>query len=98
MMDEKWELLELVQGQLQAEILGGLLEAQGIKVWLNQEGAGAAYGISVGPLGTVEILVPSSDLAQARKILYAYYAGEFEGVDLGPVEAKEPEEPGEEEN
>jgi hypothetical protein len=91
-MEENWEVVEMVQGQLQAEILRGLLEAQDIKVWLNQEGAGAAYGINVGPLGTVEILVPTSAVDQARQILDAYYAGEFEGADMGPIEADEAED------
>lgn len=89
MTEEKWEVVEMVQGQLQAEILRGLLEAQGIQVWLNQEGAGAAYGINVGPLGTVEVLVPTSALEQARQVLDAYYQGEFEGADMGPIEADE---------
>jgi hypothetical protein len=92
MMEEKWEVVEMVQGQLQAEILRGLLEAQGVKVWLNQEGAGAAYGINVGPLGTVEILVPTSAVAQARLILDGYYAGEFEGSEMGPIGVDEPED------
>ena len=92
MMEEKWEVVEMVQGQLQAEILRGLLEAQGVKVWLNQEGAGAAYGISVGPLGTVEILVPTSAVDQARQVLDAYFAGEFEGSEMGPIEVDEPED------
>lgn len=92
-MEETWEVVEMVQGQLQAEILRGLLEAQDIKVWLNQEGAGAAYGINVGPLGTVEILVPSHALEQARQILDAYYEGEFEGADMGDIPPDESIDP-----
>ena len=91
MMEEKWEVVEMVQGQLQAEILRGLLEAQGVKVWLNQEGAGAAYGINVGPLGTVEILVPTSAVDQARQVLDAYFAGDFAGLEMGPIDADAPE-------
>lgn len=91
-MEEKWEVVEMVQGQLQAEILRGLLEAQEIKVWLNQEGAGAAYGINVGPLGTVEILVPSGEIHKARQILDAYYAGEFESSEMAPFEPDEDDE------
>lgn len=92
MMEEKWEVVEMVQGQLQAEILRGLLEAQEIKVWLNQEGAGAAYGINVGPLGAVEILVPSSKFEEARRILDAYYGGEYEKMNFEPNAAEEIEE------
>jgi hypothetical protein len=82
MSEEHWEVVDQVAGQLQADILRGLLEAQGIQVWLNQEGAGHAYGLGVGPLGRVEILVPSSALEQARQVLEAYYAGEFEAEEM----------------
>jgi hypothetical protein len=85
-MKEQWEVVETVQGDLQAEILGGLLEAQGIPVSLSQEGAGRAIGLSVGPLGEVEILVPSDRLDEARAIMERYYRGEFEA-------AEEPEQP-----
>jgi hypothetical protein len=81
-MEEKWEVVETVQGHLTAEILRGLFEAQGIRVWLNQEGAGVVYGINVGPMGSVEILVPTSSLTQARQILDTYYAGGYEDTDM----------------
>ena len=77
-MDEhRWELLEVVSGDLQAELLRGLLEAQEIPVLLSQEGAGRAIGLSVGPLGEVEILVRAEDLPRARQVLEDYYAGKF---------------------
>jgi hypothetical protein len=82
---EKWEVLEKVGGSFQAEILRGLLEAQGISVVLSQEGAGrSAYAVTVGPLGEVQILVPAEELAEARKILDDYYNGEYE--DLPPLD------------
>jgi hypothetical protein len=82
MAEEEWTLLEKVHGQLQAEILKGLLEAQGIMVWLNQEGAAHAYAVAVGTLGMVEILVPSSMVEKARQILEAYYRGDFENMEF----------------
>jgi Putative prokaryotic signal transducing protein len=82
---EKWEILEKVGGSFQAEILRGLLEAQGISVVLSQEGAGrSAYAVTVGPLGEVQILVPAEELAEARKILDDYYNGAYE--DLPPLD------------
>ncbi len=75
---ENWEVVHEISGELQAEMLRGLLEAQGIPVMLNQEGAGRAYGISVGRLGQVQILVPSSHAESARSILNDYYAGIYE--------------------
>ncbi len=75
---EHWEMVAQVLGELQAELLRGLLEAQGIPVTLIQEGAGRAYGINVGPLGEIQILVPSSHSQRARRVLADYNAGLFE--------------------
>lgn len=81
-MAEEWVLVDKVQGQLQAELLRGLLEAQGIRVFLNQQGAAHAYAVTVGTLGTVEILVPTNDAEQAKQVLEAYYRGDFKDVEL----------------
>jgi hypothetical protein len=81
MSDEKWELITEVSGELQAGLVRNLLEAQGIKVFLNQEGAGRAVGLSIGPLGEVQILVPESQSEAARKVVDDYYAGNFEVDD-----------------
>jgi hypothetical protein len=87
MVKEQWVLVDKVQGQLQAELLRGLLEAQGIDVYLNQEGAAHAYAVSVGTLGMVEILVPTSEVAKARQILEAYYRGDFNNIELEDPES-----------
>jgi hypothetical protein len=78
MPEEKWELIIEVSGELQANLLRNLLEAQGITVFLNQEGAGKAYGLTVGPLGQVQVLVPEQQSQEARQIVDSYYAGDFE--------------------
>jgi len=77
-MYHEWVVLERIAGDLQAEILRGLLEAQGIPVLLSQEGAGRAIGLSVGPLGEVEILVPEGLRLEAEQVLEMYRTGEFE--------------------
>jgi hypothetical protein len=93
MAEEEWVLVEKVQGQLQAEILKGLLEAQGITVWLNAQGAAHAYAVTVGVLGTVELLVPSSSVESARQVLDAYYRGDFDDIQFGGQDSgEEPEE------
>jgi hypothetical protein len=92
MTDEHWEIVHEVYGEIQAELLRGLLEAQGIQVVLNQEGAGRAYGINVGSLGQVQILVPSHSASEARQILDDYYAGKFEETDSSAPEIGEPGE------
>jgi hypothetical protein len=75
MNNEKWELLEEAPSPFQAEIIRGLLEAQDIPTILLQEGVGRAVGLTVGPLGVVQILVPPGDMKRAVDVLNDYYAG-----------------------
>lgn len=86
MGDESWVVVTTVSGEIQAEIIKGLLEAQGISVFLNQEGAGRAYGIGVGPLGEVQLLVPHTQEEAAQQVLADYEAGKFENpsFDITP--------------
>ena len=100
MTDEHWEEIEQVAGDLQAEIFKGLLEAQGIQVWLSQEGGGhSAYSLTIGKLGAVHLLVPASQSEAARAVLQDYYAGKYEGISFAdesghalPEEIEPPEE------
>ena len=85
-MADKWEILTVVSGQLQAELIGGLLTAQGVETRLAQEGAGRAIGIGVGPLGEVEVLVRSSQIETAHTVLDDYYSGKFEDVNFEDAE------------
>jgi hypothetical protein len=83
MTEEKWEVVDEVQGDMQAEILKGMLEAQGIKVWLSQEGLGhSVYALTVGSMGAVQILVPQHQIQSARTLLDDYYAGNLENIEL----------------
>jgi hypothetical protein len=81
MADQTWEFLTDADGELNAEIMRGLLVAQGIPVTLSQEGAGKVYGLTIGEFGRVEILVPSGYLTQARQVLEDYENGVFEVDD-----------------
>ncbi len=78
MVDGTWIVVTSVSGEIQSEIIKGFLEAQGISVFLNQEGAGRAYGLGVGQLGEVQILVPHTQEQAARQLLADYEAGKFE--------------------
>jgi hypothetical protein len=80
MSGSKWAFVARVQGDLQAEILRGLLEAQDIPVLLSREGAGRAYGLTVGPLGEVEIMVPDRYVVEAKSILELYESGDLENM------------------
>lgn len=82
MSDQEIVLLEEVAGAAQAEMLRGLLEAQGIQVLLSQESAGSSMiPVTFGILGDVKIMVRKVDLAKAQEILNAYYAGDYEHWD-----------------
>ena len=87
MTNEQWEEVERIADPLEAEILRGLLEAQGIQVWLAQEGAARAIGLSFTPMGEVSLMVPASQASQAQDLLDQYYDGTLEN------EAKDTEYP-----
>ena len=72
-MDRKWVLVDSTSGMMMAEMLKSLLEAEGILVMLTQEGAGHAMGLTVGPLGEVQVLVASDQEEAAREIIDMYY-------------------------
>jgi hypothetical protein len=84
MADSEWVIVREISGELIAEAIRGLLESQGIQVFLNQEGAGKAYGLNVGPLGITQILVPSEQVEKAQVILNDYDHGLFENTDWPP--------------
>ena len=95
MSEQQWEVIDSVPGEIQAELLRGLLVSQGIPAYLSQEGLGHfGYVVTVGALGKVDILVPSSRIEEARAVLDAYYAGEYMLKDDGgeqPVDEEDPE-------
>ncbi len=65
-----------------AQVLRGLLESQGIRVWLNQESAGTAIGLNLPSiLGSVKIIVNEQSAERARELIEAYYAGKLEEDD-----------------
>ena len=82
MPQENWVVLEQVSGSAVAEMLKGLLEAQGLEVLLSQEGIGGwAIPVVVGPLGEIQVLVKEDQFEQAQQVMVNYHAGLFENVD-----------------
>jgi hypothetical protein len=70
------------EGQLEAEMIKGFLEAQGLNVTLSQESIGRTLGLSAGRLGQVKVLVPESQVTAAVDLLEAMERGDFEDEDL----------------
>jgi Putative prokaryotic signal transducing protein len=92
MADDKWEVVETIAGEFQAELLRGLLEAQGVPVVLSQEGAGhSIYPVTVGMLGKVEVLVPSSYREQALQVIRDYNTGAFEDTKDSETSGDDPD-------
>lgn len=56
----------------EAEVLRGLLEAQGIRVLVSKEAAGQVYGVFAGTMGEIELYVAAEDEAAAQAVV-----GEF---------------------
>jgi|WetSurMetagenome_2_1015567.scaffolds.fasta_scaffold535682_2 hypothetical protein len=80
-------------GMLEAETVKILLESFGIPAFTNQESAGAAYGLTVGPLGEVDVMVPKEFIKDARKIITEMQAGNLEIKDDSGDSANETIEP-----
>ncbi len=73
-MDElKWEILDEVQGRLEAEFIKSYLEAEGIEVELFQEAIGHhIYPVTIDGLGRVQIFVPKEQAKEAQQLYEDY--------------------------
>ena len=54
---------------MEAQIIKGRLESEGIPVLLSYESAGLVYGLTVDGLGEVKVMVPKRLEEEARRIL-----------------------------
>jgi hypothetical protein len=69
-MGGKSKLVSVYSGNyLQAQIVKGRLESEGVPVLLRYEGAGLIYGITVDGLGEARVMVPENLVEQAETIL-----------------------------
>lgn len=75
MVDRALKVVASVAGRMEAEIIRGMLEARGIEVVLSQESAATAYGISVGALARVDVMVPTDQAKSAESALDEYFSG-----------------------
>ncbi|UCG26173.1 MAG: DUF2007 domain-containing protein [Chloroflexota bacterium] len=65
----KWEVVTKTAGLAPAEIIAQRLQSEGIPARAWQEGAGQAFGLTVGLLGNGYVVVPESYLDQAKAVL-----------------------------
>ena len=66
-------VVDTLYGRTEAELIRSYLRARGVQCEISQEALGSIYGISAGPLGNAEILVPSHQAKQARQALRDYH-------------------------
>ena len=74
-MSEREQLVTVCTSRyMEAQIIKGRLESEGIPVLLSYESAGLIYGITIDGLGEVKVMVPKRLEEEAKGILAA---GEF---------------------
>ncbi len=62
-------LIRIVPGQMEAQIIKGRLESEGIPVVLKYEAVGAIFGLTINGLGEVRVMVPAQAAEAARSAL-----------------------------
>jgi len=69
MSSEEQLVTVYVARQMEAHIIKGRLESEGIPALLSYESAGLVYGITVDGLGEVKVMVPQRLAQEAKEIL-----------------------------
>ena len=65
----KWEIVARESGLATAQIVANRLRSEGIPANAWQEGAGVAFGLTIGKLGTGYVVVPEEYKEEALLIL-----------------------------
>jgi hypothetical protein len=73
MSADKLEKIAVLNDPAEAEVLRGLLEAQGIDVMLSKEAASSVYGLTAGIFAEIEVFVPASKAGEAKKIVDEFF-------------------------
>jgi hypothetical protein len=69
MKNQDFVTIEVVYGQVKADILKAHLESEGIPVFLQYESLGRVTGIFVDGLGKIKIKVPAECVEDAKHVL-----------------------------
>lgn len=64
-----WVSVSEVYDPEEAFLIIGLLEAAGVPVKVDRESAGELFGLTVGPLARINILVPNEQKLDAERLL-----------------------------
>jgi hypothetical protein len=77
-----WEAANLME----AQVVKGRLESEGIPAFIRSEAAGVIYGITAGSLGRADVLVPGPLADKAVEILFGDETGDEAGDESGQEE------------
>lgn len=92
-MQQSWVVVTKTFGIMDAQIIAGRLDAEGIPVRVRPEEAGHRLGITIGKLGQVAVEVPELYLESAEAVLSvdfsdeAFYDDESEFEDDGEYDS-----------
>lgn len=67
--DGDWVVVAYAADRLEAEIVAGLLRSFEVPVFIQQEAMGRIFGLTLGALGMIKILVPAQFEAVAFTLL-----------------------------
>jgi hypothetical protein len=81
MADKKLTKIAVLNDPAEAEVLRGLLEAQGIPVMLSKEAASTVYGLTAGAFAEIEIFVPADQATDAERIFRETFGAEAESEE-----------------
>ena len=73
-------------GMLDAEMIRSFLETAGIPSMLSHESAGTVFGLTLGPMGEVQVMVPADKSEDAKNILDAMEQGKYSQADDSETE------------
>ena len=62
-------VVKVLSSRVEAEVAAGFLRSAGIPVLLSSETVGEMYGLNVGPMAEVRLLVPAEREEEARQLL-----------------------------
>jgi hypothetical protein len=82
-MDKNYVLVYTTSGRLNGDMIRIYLESGGLNPLVYQESAGMTYGLTIGPLSEVKIMVPEEQVEIAADMLGKMERGE---VTLEPLD------------
>ena len=87
----RWVIIAIVSWA-EAEVMRSKLESEGIPCLLQREPAGAVFGITIGPLGEVRVLVPEPLAERAIDLLSENTSDDIDDIgEDGDVEGSSDE-------